>query len=105
MGQPQALAIQLGQITSQGLELLPGFDAVAHGIRQRRWHVIARGLAFFAPEADVDVRPVLLTLFAAAVRLAAGPVGLGQRSKHRPLGQPSELTEQSLLRSLDAPTR
>lgn len=105
MGQPQALTIQLGQITSENLELFPGLDTIAYRIRQRRWDVIARGLTFPAPEADVDVRPVLLALFAAALRLAARAVGLGQRTEHRPLGQPLHLAEEPLLRLLDAPNR
>jgi hypothetical protein len=88
MGQPQALTIQLGQITSQGLQLPPGLDTIAYRVRQGRRDVIARGLALLAPEADVDVRSVLLAPFAAAVRLAAGTIGLGQRPEHRPLGQP-----------------
>jgi hypothetical protein len=97
MRDPQALTIQLGQLTSEGLELLPGFDAIAHRVAQRRRHVIARGLALLAPEANVEVRPVLLSLLAAASRLAAGAVGLGYRSEDRPLGQPPHLAQEPLL--------
>ena len=93
MGQPKALTIQLGQITRQGLEPFPGFDAISYRAYQRWRHVVARGLAFCAPEADVDVWPVLLTLPAAAIWLAARAVGLGQRPEHRPLGQLFHLTE------------
>lgn len=77
MGQPKALTIQLGQVTRQCLELLPGFDAISYRAYQRWRHVVARGLALCAPEADVSVWPVLLTLLAAAIRLTARAVGLG----------------------------
>jgi hypothetical protein len=105
MGNPQALTIQLGQLTGEGLELSPGLNTIAYRIGQSRRHVIARGLALVAPEADVEVRPVLLPLLAAAVRLAAGAVGLGERSEDRPLGQPGHLALPPLLGSLDAPNR
>jgi len=77
MGQPKTLTIQLGQITSESLQPFPGLDAIAYRTHQRRRHVIARGLAFCAPEADVNVWPVLFTLLAAAIRLAARAVSLG----------------------------
>jgi hypothetical protein len=106
MGNPQALTIQLGQLTGEGLELLPGLDAIAYRVGQRRWHVIARGLAFLASKADVEVRPMLLALLATAVRLAASAVGLGERSEDRPLGQPGHLAPPPpLLGPLDAPNR
>ena len=91
MGDPQALTIQLSHFTGEGLQLSPRLDAITYRPGQRRRHVIARGLALLAPEADVEVRPVLLALLAAAVRLATGAVGLGERSENRPLGQPGHL--------------
>lgn len=93
MGQPKTLTIQLGQITRQGLELFPGFNAISYRAYQWWRHVIACGLALCAPEADVSVWPVLLTLLAAAIGLAARAVGLGQRPEHRPRGQLFHLTE------------
>ena len=105
MGNPQALTIQLGQLTGEGLELRPGLDTTAYRVGQRRWHVIARGLALLTPEADVEVRPVLFPLLAAAVRLAAGAVGLGHRSEDRPLCLPGHLAQQPPLGLLDAPNR
>jgi len=105
MGSPQALTIQLGHLTGQGLEFSPGLDTIAYRVGQSRGHVIARGPAFLAPEADVEVRPVLLPLLAAALRLAAGAIGLGYRSEDRPLGQPGHLAQQPLLDLLDAPNR
>ena len=104
MGNPKPLPIQLGQLASQDLELLPGPDPITYRLSQRLRHVIARGLARVASEADVEVRPVLLSLLAAALRLAAGAVRLGNRSEDRPLGQPGHLTQQP-LGSLDAPNR
>jgi hypothetical protein len=91
MGKPQALTIELGHLPGEGLELPPSLHTIAHRIGQRLRHVVARGLALLAPEADVEVRPVLLPLLAAAVRLAARAVGLGERSEDRPLGQPGHL--------------
>jgi hypothetical protein len=105
MGNPQALTIQLGQLTGQGLELLPGLDTIAYRVGQRRGHVIARSLAFLASEADVEVRPMLFALLAAAVRLAAGAIGLGERSEDHLLGQPGHLAPPLLLGSLNAPNR
>lgn len=105
MGNPQALTIQLGQLTGQGLELLPGLDTIADRVGQRQGHVIARSFAFLASEADVEVRPMLLALLATAVRLAAGAVGLGERPENRPLGQPGYLAPPLLLGSLNAPNR
>lgn len=105
MGSPQALPIQLGQLASEGLELLPRVDAITYRLGQRLRHVIARGLALLAPEADVEVRPMLLTLLAAARRLAAGAVRLGDGSEDRPAGQPGHLAQQPLLDSLDARNR
>ena len=91
MGRPQALTIQLGHLTGESLEPPPSLDAISYRLRQRLRHVIARGLTFLAPEADVEVRPVLLPLLAAALRLAAGAIGLGHRSEDRPLGQTRQL--------------
>jgi hypothetical protein len=105
MGNPQALTIELSHLTGEGLQLSPCLDAITYRLGQRRRHVIARGLALFAPEADVEMWPVLLPLLAAAVRLAAGAVGLGDRSEDRPLGQLGHLAPQPLLGPLDAPNR
>lgn len=105
MGSPQALTIQLGHLTGESLEPPPSLDAITYRLRQRLRHVIARGLTLLAPEADVEVRPVLLTLLAAALRLAAGAIGLGHRSEDRPLGQPGHLAQQPLLGLLNAPNR
>lgn len=91
MGHPQLLPIQLGQLTSESLELLPSLNAITHRLTQWLRHVVARGLALLTPEADVEVRPVLFPLLAAAVRLTAGAIGLGHRSEDRPLGQSRQL--------------
>jgi hypothetical protein len=87
MGNPKALPIQLRQFPSKGLEILPGFDPAPYRRRQRLRHVVARGLALLAPEADVEIRPVLLSLLATTVGLATRAVGLGQRPEDRPLRQ------------------
>ena len=105
MGSPQPLPIQLGQLTSENLELLPGLDATTYRGRLGRRYVVARGLALLATEADVGVGTVLLSLLAPAARLAAGAVGLGERPEYRTLGQPGQLSQQPLLGSLDAPNR
>lgn len=105
MGQPEALAIQLGHLADEGLKLLPGLDPVANRLDERRRHVVAGGLAFLASEADVDVRPVLLALFAAAARLAAGAVGLGNGPEDRPLGKLLHLAQQTLPSLSNAPNR
>jgi hypothetical protein len=105
MGNPQVLAIQVGQLTGERLELFPGLDTITHRVRQSGRHVITRRLAFLASEADVQVRPMLLALLATAVWLTAGAVGLGQRSEDHLLSQLGHLAPPLLLRLLDAPNR
>ena len=77
MQHPQTLPIQLGELTSAGLELLPRLDTIPYRFAQRLRDVVARGLALFAAEADVQMRSMLLALLAAAAWLAARAVGLG----------------------------
>jgi len=76
MRHPETLPIQLGELTGAGLEFLPRLEAIPHRRAQRLRHVVARGLALLASEADVQVGPMLLALLAAAARLAARTVGL-----------------------------
>ncbi len=105
MQHPQTRPIQLSELTSSGQELLPCLDAITHRLAQWLRHVVARGLALCASEADVQMRAMLLALLAAAPRLAARAVGLGQGSEDRPLGQGSHLAQQPLLGLPDAPNR
>lgn len=77
MSHPQTLPVQLGELTSAGLELPPRLDPVTHRLAQRLRDVVARGLALLAPEAHVQMRTMLLALLAAAPCLAARAVGLG----------------------------
>jgi len=105
MGQPQALAIELGHLADESLQLLPGLDPIAHRLHERRRDVVAGGLPFLASETDVHVRPVLLALLAAAAGLAAGAVGLGDGPEDRPLGQLHHLAQQAPLSLPDAPNR
>jgi len=105
MQHPQTRPIQLSELTSSGLELLPCLDAITHRLAQWLRHVVARGLALRASEADVQMRAMLLALLAAAVWLAARAVGLGQRPEDRPLDQRGHLAQQPLLGLPDAPNR
>lgn len=105
MRHPQTLPIQLGELTSAGLELPPRLDTIPYRRAQRLGHVVARGLALRASEADVQMRSMLLALPAAAARLAARTVGLGQGSEDRPLSQAGHLAQQPLLGLPDVPNR
>jgi hypothetical protein len=105
MRNPQTFSIQLSHLASQCLELLPRLDSITYRLAKLLRHVVARGLAFLAPEADVEVGSVLLPPLAAALWLAAGAVGLRERSEDRPLSQPDHLTQRLPPGLLDAPNR
>ena len=60
LGAPEiALLVQLRQFPQTLLQFLPGSYTLPRGSLRRFRHVVARGLALFAPVADLQVRTML----------------------------------------------
>ena len=78
------------------MELLPGGHPGPRPGRQHLGHVVPGRLARGAPEAHVEMGPVLLAVLTVAPSPPTRPVGLGERAEQGVSGQREQATEQGV---------
>src|SRR6516165_140061 len=93
---PEALPVQLRQLTQPLLQLLPGRHPLAHRLGQVPRHIVAGGGAVWSPETDVEMGAVLVALVTAAAGAATGAVGLRQGPEQSTTGQAGNLAKQGV---------